>query len=300
MTENRVAGLRPLLFWALLALVAALMAAFEFTRALNAPADSPELLALYRVIAFDTVLPRNAMALICGAGLGLSGLLLQQVLRNPLAEPSTLGIAAGAQLAMTAGMLYLPAALIFREWLALAGGLAAVSLVLALNWKRVLEPASVILCGMIVSLTATAASTALILANGEYVFSLFVWGGGSLEQQSWGPGHLAWPQGSDRRRYCFVPAASVDIAGARQRQCAQPRPVAGGKPPSGDYHRCLAGGEHHRRGWHTRLCWSGRPDAGATVRCAASQDEADHRACHWSDFALVDRRMRQPVAERHR
>jgi iron complex transport system permease protein len=41
---------------------------------------------------------------------------------------------------------------------------------------------------MIVSLTATAASTALILANGEYVFSLFVWGGGSLEQQSWGPG----------------------------------------------------------------------------------------------------------------
>ncbi|MPT23295.1 MAG: DNA-binding response regulator, partial [Starkeya sp.] len=41
------------------------------------------------------------------------------------------GIAAGAQLAMTAGMLYLPAALIFREWLALAGGLAAVSLVLA-------------------------------------------------------------------------------------------------------------------------------------------------------------------------
>lgn len=183
-----VAGIRPLLFWGLLALVAALMAAFEFTRALNAPASSPELLALHRVIAFDTVLPRNAMALISGAGLGLSGLLLQQVLRNPLAEPSTLGIAAGAQLAMTAGMLYLPAALIFREWLALAGGLAAVSLVLALNWKRSLEPASVILCGMIVSLTATAASTALILANGEYVFSLFVWGGGSLEQQSWGPG----------------------------------------------------------------------------------------------------------------
>jgi len=188
MTENRVAGIKPILFWGLLALVAALMAAFEFTRALNAPAGSPELLALHRVIAFDTVLPRNAMALICGAGLGLSGLLLQQVLRNPLAEPSTLGIAAGAQLAMTAGMLYLPAALISREWLALAGGLAAVSLVLGLNWKRSLEPASVILCGMIVSLTATAASTALILANGEYVFSLFVWGGGSLEQQSWGPG----------------------------------------------------------------------------------------------------------------
>ncbi len=171
------------LLWALLACLAAGLSGHELLQALSAP----DVLALNRIIAFDVILPRSAMALICGAGLGLSGLLLQQVLRNPLAEPSTLGIAAGAQLAMTAGMLYLPAAVIMREWLALGGGFIAVALVLALNWKRSLEPASVILCGMIVSLTATAASTALILANGEYVFSLFVWGGGSLEQQSWKP-----------------------------------------------------------------------------------------------------------------
>lgn len=171
------------LFWASLTCLAAVLSGLEFLHMLS----GPDMLALNRIIAFDVILPRSAMALICGAGLGLSGLLLQQVLRNPLAEPSTLGIAAGAQLAMTAGTLYLPAAVIAREWLALGGGFAAVALVLALNWKRSLEPASVILCGMIVSLTATAASTTLILANGEYVFSLFVWGGGSLEQQSWKP-----------------------------------------------------------------------------------------------------------------
>lgn len=178
---------KSIALWGILACIAAAMAAFEFGRALQGAATAPELRELYRVIAFDSVLPRSAMALVCGAGFGISGLLLQQVLRNPLAEPTTLGVAAGAQLAMTAGTLYLPTALVLREGLALAGGLAAVALVLALNWKRTLEPASVILCGMIVSLTATAASTALILANGEYVFALFVWGGGSLEQQSWEP-----------------------------------------------------------------------------------------------------------------
>lgn len=41
-----------------------------------------------------------------GAGLGLAGLLFQQVLRNPLAEPSTLGIANGAQLGMTMATLW--------------------------------------------------------------------------------------------------------------------------------------------------------------------------------------------------
>ena len=43
------------------------------------------------------------------------------------------------------------------------------------------------LAGMMLGLTAAAASAALILAHGEYVFSLFLWGGGSLVQQSWEP-----------------------------------------------------------------------------------------------------------------
>ena len=59
--------------------------------------------------------------------------------------------------------------------------------ILALTWRRGLEPVSVVLAGMMVALTANAASAALILANGEYLFSLFIWGGGSLVQQSWDP-----------------------------------------------------------------------------------------------------------------
>jgi len=176
---------RSILFWALLALLAALLCTVVIAEHLSPRAATP---TLQRVILFQATLPRAAMAVLCGAALGLSGLLLQRVLRNPLAEPSTLGISAGAQLAMAAAAIYAPSLLAAgREGVALVGGLAAVALILALNWRRDLEPVSVVLAGMMVSLTATAASAALILANGEYIFSLFIWGGGTLAQQGWGP-----------------------------------------------------------------------------------------------------------------
>ena len=45
-------------------------------------------------------LPRVAAALLVGAGLGMSGLILQSLLRNPLGEPQILGLSAGASLAV--------------------------------------------------------------------------------------------------------------------------------------------------------------------------------------------------------
>ncbi|PRD43795.1 Fe(3+)-hydroxamate ABC transporter permease FhuB [Phyllobacterium phragmitis] len=179
---------RSLVFWALLALLAAILCAVGIATHLSPSTTPAGTAALQRVILLQATLPRAAMAVLCGAALGLSGLLLQRVLRNPLAEPSTLGISAGAQLAMAAAAIYAPFLLeAGREGVALAGGLVAVALVLALNWRRDLEPVSVVLAGMMVSLTATAASAALILANGEYMFSLFIWGGGTLAQQGWEP-----------------------------------------------------------------------------------------------------------------
>ncbi|KXF76393.1 iron ABC transporter [Paramesorhizobium deserti] len=183
--SNIVLPRRSILVWALAALAAAILCAITIAGHLSPGSAVP---ALQRIILLNATLPRAAMALLCGAALGLSGLLLQRVLRNPLAEPSTLGISAGAQLAMAAAAIYAPTLLeAGREGVALVGGLAAVAFILALNWRRDLEPVSVVLAGMMVSLTATAASAALILANGEYMFSLFIWGGGTLSQQGWGP-----------------------------------------------------------------------------------------------------------------
>jgi ABC-type Fe3+-siderophore transport system permease subunit len=189
MTQRATTGhaMSPIALWGLLAAMAALLFAWRVSmRSPTAPTSDG--VDLDRVILLYSTLPRAAVAVLAGAVLGLSGLLLQRVLRNPLAEPSTLGISAGAQLAMTAASVYAPFLMERSQGpVAFAGGIAAVLLVLSLTWRRGLEPVSVVLAGMMVALTASSVSAALILANGDYLFSLFIWGGGSLVQQDWGP-----------------------------------------------------------------------------------------------------------------
>lgn len=178
----------PIYAWGSLGLCAAVLFAWQLAAHWPVISASTGQTDLSRVILVYGFLPRAAVALVAGAALGLSGLLLQRILRNPLAEPSTLGISAGAQLAMAAATIFAPALMEYSVGLvAFAGGIAAVGLVLSLTWRRGLEPVAVVLAGMMVALTANSLSAALVLANGEYLFSLFIWGGGSLVQQSWGP-----------------------------------------------------------------------------------------------------------------
>ncbi|HEY0203071.1 MAG TPA: iron chelate uptake ABC transporter family permease subunit [Acetobacteraceae bacterium] len=68
----------------------------------------PDPASMAQVVAAYSTLPRLAAALLSGAALGLAGALLQQVLRNPLASPGTLGISAGAHLGLAAASLYAP------------------------------------------------------------------------------------------------------------------------------------------------------------------------------------------------
>ncbi|TCU39249.1 iron complex transport system permease protein [Rhizobium azibense] len=150
------------------------------------PKLSGEAAALDAVLLWQSMMPRAALSLIAGAALGLSGLLLQRVLRNPIADASTLGVAAGAELALTIVASASPLLLgISRELAAFAGGLGAVAIVLALGWRRGLDPVTVALSGMIVTLIASALSVTIILARGEYAMSIFIWGAGSLSQQDW-------------------------------------------------------------------------------------------------------------------
>lgn len=53
-------------------------------------------------------LPRLTISLLAGGALALAGLLFQQVLRNPLAEPATLGVAAGSNLAIALALVLAP------------------------------------------------------------------------------------------------------------------------------------------------------------------------------------------------
>lgn len=146
-------------------------------------------------VALSIWLPRILVAWLVGAGLGAIGAVLQQILRNPLAEPTTLGTAAGAQLALVAGALWAPWLLdASRTLVAFAGGLLATAAVFALALRRAFSPLSLILAGLIVSLAASAAATTLALLNDTYLnlAALSLWGSGTLDLQGWSTVGALW------------------------------------------------------------------------------------------------------------
>lgn len=160
---------------------------------LVAPADWPGLLAdpatvdMSILLARQSLLPRIVVGLLAGAGLALAGVVFQNVLRNPLAEPATLGVSAGAQLALVVATLWFPsiADTLRAEGIAFLGALAAILLVAAIGWSRVLSPTRMIVAGVFVSLYAGAGAGVLVLFNQHYLTGVFLWGSGSLVQNGW-------------------------------------------------------------------------------------------------------------------
>lgn len=152
-----------------------------------------------RLILTDSLLPRLCASLLCGGALALAGVLFQQVLRNPLAEPSTLGVAGGAQLALMATAMLAPGLGVgsggmTRGLVALAGGAGAAALVVGLAWRAALAPAVVILAGLAVGLTCSALASGLMLFNGAGFQALFLWASGSLSQNGWAIPQALAPQ----------------------------------------------------------------------------------------------------------
>lgn len=83
--------------------------------------------------AIRSRVPRTVLALLVGAGLGLSGLMLQGVTRNPLADPGILGISPGAALCVVAGIAFFGlSSPVSYLWVAIGGAAAAAVLVYAI------------------------------------------------------------------------------------------------------------------------------------------------------------------------
>ncbi|MDD2867815.1 Fe(3+)-hydroxamate ABC transporter permease FhuB [Neomegalonema sp.] len=150
-----------------------------------------------RMRLVHSTLPRLATALIAGFALSLAGALLQQVLRNPLASPTTLGVSAGAHLALAGAMLFFPALLgLGRDAVALLGAGLAAALVMALGARRGFSPLTLVLSGLVIGLWCGALAAALVYLNDRRMVSLFIWGAGSLATQSWeAPLALLWKTG---------------------------------------------------------------------------------------------------------
>ncbi|AYD03595.1 Fe(3+)-hydroxamate ABC transporter permease FhuB [Neorhizobium sp. NCHU2750] len=131
-------------------------------------------------------LPRLCMALICGAGLSVAGATFQQVLRNPIAEPTTLGVSAGAQLALTVATLFAPSLLVGgTEWVALGGASITIALIALLAWRMTISPTVLIVGGLMVTLYAGTLNALLSLLYSDDLGSVAIWSTGSLNQNDW-------------------------------------------------------------------------------------------------------------------
>ncbi|MEC7376310.1 MAG: iron ABC transporter permease, partial [Pseudomonadota bacterium] len=147
------------------------------------------------VLAHYSWAPRVAIAILIGCGLGLAGAVTQQILGNPLASPTTLGVEAGGQFGVTLATLFFPGLLAFSpDLVAVAGGLLAIGMVIALTWRLGFSPVSVILAGLVITFFLGAVNMAFLLLKGEWLGNLFIWGAGSLVQNNWQPFMDLWPR----------------------------------------------------------------------------------------------------------
>ena len=154
----------------------------------------PDIDNIQQMLFHYSLLPRLAISLLVGAGLGLVGVLFQQVLRNPLAEPTTLGVATGAQLGITITTLWaLPGALT-SQFAALAGACVVGALVFGVAWGKRLSPVTLILAGLVVSLYCGAINQLLVLFHHDELQSMFLWSTGTLTQTDWSIVQRLWPQ----------------------------------------------------------------------------------------------------------
>ncbi|OOB80153.1 MAG: hypothetical protein BEN19_06430 [Epulopiscium sp. Nuni2H_MBin003] len=104
----------------------------------------------YAIVRITRV-PAIFVGIICGAMFAMSGVLLQAVMKNPLADPSIIGISGGASFGALLAVSLFPDLLIMKPIFALIFGVLACSIVYSLAWKGALNPVRVILVGIAIN-----------------------------------------------------------------------------------------------------------------------------------------------------
>lgn len=143
---------------------------------------------LLRVIVLELRLPRILLAVLCGAAMGLSGVILQSLTRNPLAAPGLVGVEAGASVTVLIAMILWPSALAMELYplAAMAGGLAVALLIAGLAWSVGGTPLRLLLVGVGISAMLAAVADLLITYGRiEAVESALLWLAGSLHRAGW-------------------------------------------------------------------------------------------------------------------
>lgn len=137
--------------------------------------------------------PRMVLAIGVGAGLGLSGALVQGVIRNPLASPDLMGISAGAGLAATTLLVFFPASPVYLLPLAAVfGGMLAAALIMVFAYISSPTPARLALIGIAVSAFLSSCIDFLLIVNPIEINTAMVWLTGSLWGRNWEQVPIIW------------------------------------------------------------------------------------------------------------
>lgn len=132
-------------------------------------------------------MPRICTAIIAGAGLGLSGCILQAILHNPLASASTLGVSQGA----TFGAAFAIVAMNMTGAIGISiysflGSIAVAIVILGLSRFKQVSAEGIVLAGVAISSMLSGATTLIqYFANEIQLTSLVFWTFGDLGSTGW-------------------------------------------------------------------------------------------------------------------
>ncbi|WP_300003960.1 iron ABC transporter permease [uncultured Cedecea sp.] len=139
-------------------------------------------------ILHELRLPRIILALLAGSGLGIAGLIMQALVRNPLASPDTLGVTTGASAGALIWLSFfsLQYGSTAMPYAAMTGAAVAVGFIFLLSWRSGATPLRLVLTGVGVSALAGAGVTlVLVFSPLTTTFSAWVWLSGSVYAASW-------------------------------------------------------------------------------------------------------------------
>ena len=135
---------------------------------------------------YDLRFPRIFIAMLGGAATAVSGVLLQAVMKNPLADPGIIGVSSGASLVAVIVTAFFPSLFFLTPMLAFIGGLVAFMLVYSLSWNGGLSPLRIILVGVAVNALCTGLMSAFNSATGSSYTGVASIVNANITQKTWG------------------------------------------------------------------------------------------------------------------
>lgn len=164
-------------------------------------------------IVWEERLPRALVAACAGAGLALCGVVMQSLLRNPLAEPFVLGVSSGASTgAVVIGVLGLGGGVLGLSGGAFVGAVVAFGLVLLLSRFTSAGTAGVVLAGVAGTQFFSAITSLVVFAaaDSDETRGVMFWLLGSLEGMRWDKVALCTAVVAVGGAVCLLSARALD------------------------------------------------------------------------------------------